>query len=153
MDANRPTADPAPAAGFDDGGKIGRMKATEAKKLRTALEERRVEIESEMERMADEMRAIGRDQEDEKGGVGNHLADDGSSVMEAERLSTIREDVGEMLTQIKAALERMDDGSYGTCQRCGKPINPERLEAAPYVAYDIECQTILERENALQAGR
>jgi len=121
--------------------------------LRTALLERRDEIQGELDRMGEEIRSIGMEQERERGGLGNHLAEDGSNVMEAERLSTISDDVQDVLAQVNAALQRMDDGTYGTCQRCGKPINRERLEAFPYVAYDIECQQILERENALRAGR
>lgn len=129
------------------------MKATKLDELRQVLEDRRLEIQTEIDRMDIEMQSIGQAQDNEKGSLGNHLADDGSSVMEAERLGTIKGDVGEVLAQIESALERMDEGTYGTCQRCGKPINPERLEAAPYVAYDIDCQTILEREHALLAGR
>ncbi len=129
------------------------MKATKVDKLREALQQRRAEIESEVERMAAELRAIGIDQEEERGGLGNHLADDGSNVMEAERLTTISGDFTEIVSQIDAALERMDNGTYGTCQRCGKPVNRERLEAFPYVAYCIDCQTILEREHALSSGR
>jgi DnaK suppressor protein len=129
------------------------MEATKIDELRRALRERRAEIEGEVERMSSELRAIGTDQEDERGGLGNHLADDGSNVMEAERLTTISADFTEIVSQIDAALERMDNGTYGTCQRCGKPVNQERLEAFPYVAYCIDCQTILEREQALREGR
>lgn len=129
------------------------MEATKMSELRQALEQRRGEIQGEVDRMDDEIRSIGLDQGDEKGSVGNHLAEDGSNVTEAERLSTIGDDMRDVLAQIEAALGRMDDGTYGTCQRCGKPIHRERLEAFPYVAYDIDCQTILERENALRTGR
>jgi RNA polymerase-binding transcription factor DksA len=38
------------------------------------------------------------------------------------------------------------------CQRCGKPIGEERLEAFPYVAYCIECQSLVERDQAFSAG-
>ena len=102
--------------------------------------------------MADEIRAIGIDQDDENGSLGNHIADDGSNVTEAERLVTISEDFQQLLGQINEALERMDEGAYGTCLRCGKPIGEARLEAFPYVAYCIECQSIIEREQALRAG-
>ena len=129
------------------------MEATKLNELRQALERRRAEIQSDIDRMATEMRWIGADQDAENGSLGNHLADDGSNVMEAERLSTISADMQDVVAQIDAALQRMDDGTYGLCQRCGKPINEERLEAFPYVAYDIDCQTILERENALRSGR
>ena len=128
------------------------MEATKMNELRDALKGRRVELQAEIDQMDAELRSIGADQEDEKGGLGNHLAEDGSNVMEAERLTTISSDLRDILAQVNAALERMDDGTYGTCQRCGKPINPERLEAFPYVAFCIDCQTLLERQNALRAG-
>ena len=128
------------------------MEATKMNELREALEGRRAELQAEIDQMDVELRSIGADQEDEKGGLGNHLAEDGSNVMEAERLTTISADLRDILAQVNAALERMDDGTYGTCQRCGKPINPERLEAFPYVAFCIDCQMLLERQNALRAG-
>ena len=120
--------------------------------LRKRLEERRAEIESDMSYMAAEMRSIGVDQDEENGSLGNHIADDGSNVAEAERIVTVSEDLQQILSQVNAALERMSNGAYGTCQRCGKPIGEERLEAFPYVAFCIECQSIIEREQALYAG-
>ncbi len=120
--------------------------------LRKRLEERRAEIESDMSYMAAEMRSIGVDQDEENGSLGNHIADDGSNVAEAERIVTVSEDLQQILAQVNAALERMSDGTYGTCQRCERPIGGERLEAFPYVAYCIECQSIIEREQALYAG-
>ena len=120
--------------------------------LRKRLEERRAEIESDMSYMAAEMRSIGVDQDEENGSLGNHIADDGSNVAEAERIVTVSEDLQQILAQVNAALERVSDGTYGTCQRCERPIGEERLEAFPYVAYCIECQSIIEREQALYAG-
>ncbi len=121
--------------------------------MKQALLERQTQLESELEQLANELRELGIDQGLEQGTAGNHLADDGSLVFEAERISTVSDDLQEVLNQVNSALERLAEGGYGTCQRCERPINPERLEAFPYVAYCIECQTILERENALQSGR
>ena len=36
-------------------------------------------------------------------------------------------------------------GTYGACQRCGEPIPPDRLEALPWAAYDIDCQRVVDR--------
>jgi RNA polymerase-binding protein DksA len=44
------------------------------------------------------------------------------------------------LAQIDSALDRIQNGSYGICAHCGKPINPERLEAIPAAAYCMNCQ-------------
>jgi DnaK suppressor protein len=128
------------------------MNKRQQEKLRKRLEERRVEIESDMSFMAAEMRSIGVDQDQEKGSLGNHIADDGSNVAEAERIVTVSEDFQQILAQVNGALERMSEGNYGVCQRCGKPIGEERLEAFPYVAYCIECQSLVERDQALRAG-
>lgn len=128
------------------------MNKRQQEKLRKRLEERRAEIESDVSYMAGEMRAIGIDQDEENGSLGNHLADDGSNVAEAERIVTVSGDLQQILAQINAALERMNEGQYGACQRCGKPIGAERIEAFPYVAYCIECQSEIEREQALRAG-
>ena len=128
------------------------MDATQIEPLRAALIARRDEVQGELDRMSLEMRALGAD-EDNEGGVGNHLADDGSNVMEQERILAVGGDLQDILNQTNEALGRMDDGSFGTCLRCGKPIGRERLEAFPYVRHCIECQTLLEREQALRSGR
>jgi|SRR5579884_2723873 len=127
------------------------MEATKLDAMREALLARRKEIEDEIQRLDTELRAIGADQDLERGGLGNHFAEDGSSVTEQERISTLSDHLHGQLQQVESALERMEKGTYGICQRCGKPINEERLEAFPYVAYCIECQSQLERQQALRA--
>lgn len=129
------------------------MDAKTLDRLHTDLIARKAEIEANLDSMAVEIREIGIDQDDENGGTGNHMAEDGSNVAESERLITIRGDLQVILRQVDSGLERMADGTYGQCQRCGKAINPERLEAFPYVQYDIECQSIIEREQELRGGQ
>lgn len=51
------------------------------------------------------------------------------------------------LYEIDHALEAIDEGSYGTCERCGRPIDPERLAANPWATFCLTCQ------EALDAGR
>ncbi len=51
----------------------------------------------------------------------------------------------EILEQISDALRKIDQGSYGTCDRCSQPINIERLKAIPYATLCIECQETVER--------
>lgn len=121
------------------------MDDTLMQKLRADLERRRGDIVNQLDGLSGEFRTLTTDESDEGSGLSNHLADTGSDVAEQERLATVSQDLGESLAQIDSALKRMDDGTYGTCQRCGKPINPERLEAFPWVEFDIECQAIVER--------
>jgi DnaK suppressor protein len=55
----------------------------------------------------------------------------------------------QMVAEIDEALLRIDDGSYGDCQRCGKPIDERRLEALPTARYDAACQAEIESRQGL----
>lgn len=129
------------------------MATVDLAQAKSALDARRAELVEDMERLGDEIQAMGVEQGIERGSLGNHFADDGSNVMEAERLATMRDDFKDILAQVDSALHRIETGDYGICQRCHQEINPERLEAFPYVAYCIDCRSIIEREHALSAGR
>jgi len=60
-------------------------------------------------------------------------ADAGTFTFERERDLSIENNVRDLLGKIDRALTRMDEGTYGTCSRCGKPIEKVRLKALPYV--------------------
>jgi DnaK suppressor protein len=44
-----------------------------------------------------------------------------------------------------AALRRIDEGSFGTCQQCDEDIHPKRLAAVPWAAFCIQCQEAVDR--------
>lgn len=52
-----------------------------------------------------------------------------------------------MVADIDQALLRIEEGSYGICARCGKPIDEVRLEAVPTARYDAACQAAIEAAN------
>lgn len=69
-----------------------------------------------------------------------HLGDmgaSGASGLDREILVTQNE--AEILREVEAALERIEQGTYGVCENCREPINPERLEAIPYTRYCVDC--------------
>lgn len=68
-----------------------------------------------------------------------------TQVFEQQRDLALRDRSTHQLELVDAALERLDDGSFGTCLRCGKPIAPARLEALPWAAHCIECQANVDR--------
>jgi DnaK suppressor protein len=76
------------------------------------------------------------------GGLSNvpmHLGDLGSEAFTQELNSTLLESEQELSDEIDAALQRIDNGTFGTCEECGQPIAEARLEALPYVRYCIQC--------------
>jgi DnaK suppressor protein len=53
------------------------------------------------------------------------------------------------VADIDQALMRIDEGTYGQCARCGKPIDERRLEAMPTARYDAACQTDIEANDGI----
>jgi DnaK suppressor protein len=49
--------------------------------------------------------------------------------------------VSRTLAELDAARERLAEGTYGRCERCGRPIAPERLSARPEARFCIACAT------------
>ena len=56
----------------------------------------------------------------------------------------------QLIEEIDDALRRIDDGSYGQCAVCGKPIDEERLKALPTAKYDAACQAALEASRGVE---
>lgn len=52
-----------------------------------------------------------------------------------------------LLTEVQAALKRIEDGTYGKCEVCGRPIPEKRLEAIPWARFDVEHEAALEQRN------
>lgn len=68
-----------------------------------------------------------------------------SQVFEQQRDLALRDRAAQQLELVDAALERLGDGSFGTCLRCGRPIADARLEALPWAAHCIDCQSEIDR--------
>ncbi|MDP1805911.1 MAG: TraR/DksA C4-type zinc finger protein [Acidimicrobiales bacterium] len=75
-----------------------------------------------------------------------HQADTGTETFEREKDLSILEQVEAELADVEHALRRLDDGTYGTCEVCGKAIPDERLEAMPATRLCLEHQAEAERE-------
>lgn len=74
------------------------------------------------------------------------LADTATVTVDREVDYTLEEHSESVLREIEAALARIEAGTYGSCERCGKPIGEERLEAMPYATFCIECKRLEERD-------
>ncbi len=111
--------------------------------VRARLEQERASLRSDIAALVADNRAPQDD-----AGIGNHIADDASEIFDRERDLALQSNSQDLLTQVEAAIGRIDEGHYGICARCGKQIPPERLEALPYAIYDIDCQSIAEQERS-----
>jgi DnaK suppressor protein len=75
-----------------------------------------------------------------EGGFDDDPADAGSASFERETAQSLSNHARGLLTQIDDALRRMDRGTYGSCDRCEKQIEPARLEALPYATLCLDCK-------------
>ncbi len=66
-------------------------------------------------------------------------------VVEREKSAALLSTLEVSLASVEDALRAIDRGTYGVCERCGKPIPPERLEVKPDATMCVNCQTEVER--------
>jgi RNA polymerase-binding transcription factor DksA len=82
-----------------------------------------------------------------------HQADIGTETFDRERDVSILEQVEAELADVELALRRLDDGTYGTCEACGRLIGDSRLEAKPEARLCLDDQATAEREVRGSSGQ
>ncbi|MCX6346211.1 MAG: TraR/DksA C4-type zinc finger protein [Armatimonadetes bacterium] len=75
----------------------------------------------------------------------SHPADTASNTYERTKEYAIDGNIEELIQRIDDALRKIEDGSYGICDRCKTKIKLDRLRAIPYATLCIDCQESLER--------
>ena len=74
-----------------------------------------------------------------------HLADHASEMLDREVDESLEENAELLVRDIDQALRKIDDGTYGKCERCGQDIPQERLDAVPYATLCVSCKQLEER--------
>ena len=110
-----------------------RLTKKELADLRIRLDEERIQLDTQLTTI--ETDSFASTQSDSSGDVGldDEPADAGTATFEREKDLSIENNVRDLLHKIDRALKRMDDGTYGVCDVCGKPIEKARVKALPYV--------------------
>lgn len=78
-------------------------------------------------------------------GLNEDFADAGTATFDRQRDLSIRNNVLDLIDQVKRAIGRIDEGTYGTCERCGNPIDAQRIKAVPRVLLCVDCKRREER--------
>ena len=68
-----------------------------------------------------------------------HDAEGATIAFERSQLGALARQVRDHLAEVDAAIQRLDAGTYGTCEQCGRPIGEDRLEARPAARTCITC--------------
>jgi RNA polymerase-binding protein DksA len=116
----------------------------DTERFRGMLTEERRRVSNAIEHLH-EVNSGSLEDETEEETYDNHLADSATATLNREIDYTLEENSEHVLSAIDQALLRIENGTFGTCVRCGKPIAEERLEAIPYATRCIDCQRLAER--------
>jgi len=113
------------------------MNKTEVKKYRNMLEAKQAELEQFIRNREGITIEKSPDALDEV----QHAAERELAIRNLDRESNL-------LRNVRAALRRIDDGSYGVCLHCEEDINPKRLNAVPWAPFCIQCQEQYDKNRA-----
>jgi DnaK suppressor protein len=109
--------------------------AIDTEQYRTTLLEERQRVERAIANLREDHPGTPDEEVEEVSGTSdNHLAETASVTLDREIDYTLEENSGHVLSEIDAALKRIDAGTYGLCSVCGMAIAPERLEAYPWAS-------------------
>lgn len=107
------------------------------RRARKLLETRRSELTVELDRLTaaprDPLAAVS---------FGKRVGDGTTEAVERISTTAVAQKLSAMASQIDRALEKLDAGTYGTCEACGSRIPDERLEAVPWTPYCVSCSRI-----------
>ena len=117
--------------------------AAETEKIRVALVERRDELQAEYDTSLTEITELQRGRLDDS--AGDDQADTGTKTFEREQEITLANNLLERITQVERAIDRLGEGNYGWCERCGNAIPVERLAAFPSATLCVSCKQLEER--------
>ncbi|MFI2736323.1 TraR/DksA C4-type zinc finger protein [Streptomyces sp. NPDC018711] len=114
----------------------------EVAEARDVLQSEVLRLRSELVHSQEELTGLMRDSGD---GAGDDQADTGTKNITREHELALAANAREMLEQTEHALERLDAGTYGLCEVCGKPIGKARMQAFPRATLCVEDKQRQER--------
>ena len=105
---------------------------------RRLLEDERASLQRALRAVTGDLRDEETGISDELTSVDQHAADLGTQVHDISRDLGLRTDLRRRLEENAAAFDRLEAGRYGVCERCGRPIDDDRLRAVPSTRYCAE---------------
>jgi len=112
--------------------------------LRSRLESMRKHLSEELEQLKSTVRPA---DERREGSPFGKREEEATESFELEKRLTLEKRIREQLAEVEHALQKFEDGTYGSCDNCGQPIDPARLEALPQASLCLNCKT-LQAKNA-----
>jgi DnaK suppressor protein len=103
-------------------------------------------LENERKRLIDEMSQsqnnMSTQEERREGSPFGKREEEATETLELEKRLALENRIRQELVRVEYALEKIEKGTYGACDNCGKPIPPERLEALPQAILCMNCKEL-----------
>jgi len=106
--------------------------------LRSRLEQERKRLAEELEQLKANVRSA---DERREGSPFGKREEEATESFELEKRLALEKRMKDQLADIERALHKFDEGTYGLCDSCGQPIDPDRLEALPQARLCLSCKT------------
>lgn len=107
------------------------------------LEAAAAHLQEERDKVVHQMTELGADESGELTGAvdyGDAFADGGAATAERTEVLGLVESLKQRLDDIDAAMGKIDDGTYGVCENCGRDIGTDRMEFRPTSTYCVDCK-------------
>jgi len=109
----------------------------------------REQLEAEYKRLTGELAQLQNSassaEERREGSPFGKREEEATETLELEKRLTLENRVRQEMATVEHALDKVKKGTYGLCDNCGQPINPERLEALPQANLCLKCKELLSK--------
>lgn len=126
---------------------MAKMKKAEVKPFKEMLIALRARLRGDVSTLASSALSTSHAGGSGSSSVPSHMADMGSDTFEQDNAILLMNSEGETLAAIEGALERIEEGVYGSCLECSGKIPKTRLKAIPYTPHCVKCASELEERN------
>jgi DnaK suppressor protein len=107
------------------------------KKLRAYLKTEQKRLTEELEQLQD---SVPTSEERREGSPFGKREEEATETLELEKRLALENRIRQELAGIEHALQKFEEGTYGLCDNCGQPIDPQRLEALPQASLCLNCK-------------
>lgn len=114
-------------------------KNNKLKKIKNKLITHKKAIIFQLQKFAKKSKKVKGDYETKFQQIGRHQDENAIEVSNYESSLSVEHELEKELKDIESALKKTSENTYGICSKCGKQINPKRLEAMPEATLCIEC--------------
>jgi DnaK suppressor protein len=108
---------------------------------------------TELKRLTEELAQLATNassaEERREGSPFGKREEEATETLELEKRLNLENRIRQEMAKVEHAMEKIEKGTYGLCDNCGKPIDPQRLEALPQASLCMNCKALLAKNGKI----